>query len=518
MTKGFFRILAALVFVFCALGIGALVLFPAPWNIKKNREETQPRIVIPRNPGARTDDSDIVAELLAKEDTMTARVPLDEGEVIVTVLNGDFDAGPFEKQFVAYRNLLEIDSPIYLTYIDYDENSRSYKRLWSAPSAATLPGTINLYTMDLLGDRSICVLLSGVNGLGEHTLTIFRKNPSQPREIAALGRELFSKIAELRIDGTITIKEVERSQAYQMGFGRGVSFTIAGYGRDFESSNILDQVEIVYTYNTGNGLYEQSSRTRIPGAQVEQRRVREILGNYKAFEEFISGLWYLLTPQGTINKNQYIYFNPQGREIIFYGDETEQVFNWQGSTATRYGLYISSQNISISTLKRSVDIELETLESIRVRVIEDVRLKIGVNAPWDGSYRKAGPLEHQIQLPKNGGNAFIDAWYDGSIGKIRFQSDGAYELNKRGNIRQGQYAFFTINENEFLELRTSESRSGESRQEDASETLRETYLVEANPNSAESRKTLTLLRVRIGTRGVEKLHEEAILLTLVSEP
>jgi len=325
-----------------------------------------------------------------------------------------------------------------------------------------------------------------------------------------------------------------------VGLSGGQSFTIAAYGRDFETSNILDQVEIVYAYNPGNGLYEQTSRTRIPGTQVEQRRVRELLGNPQAFEEFITGLWYYTTPQGTIDKDQYIYFDPPSREIIFYGDETQQVFTWQNSTATRYGLYVSSQNISVSTLRRSIDIELESLESIKVRVFEDVKLKIGVNAPWDGSYRKAGPLENDIQKPPPMVTAYIDAFYDSSMGKIHFFSDGSYELNAGGIVRQGKYAFFNLNDLELLELRS----------EGASGPLRETYLIEndnrpvkpeapsqgdkagaetppdltsaglqsAGPQSANSlRKTLTLVRVRIGAKGVEELNEGVVSLTLVSE-
>ena len=534
MTKGLFRIVAALVLLFIALGIGALVLFPVPWKAKKNRDVQQTRIIIPKALNTRVEDADTPAELMAREEAMAAKLALDEGEVIVSVLNGNFGGNPMDEQFLAYRNLLEIESPIYLTYIHYDEASQSYKRVWNAPTAATRPGTISLYTLDLLGDRSVCVLLSGMNSLGEHTLTVFRLNPVQ-------AKEHFSKIAELRIDGNITVRETERSQAYQMGFSRGQSFTIAAYGRDFESSNILDQVEIVYAYNTGNGLFEQNSRTRIPGTQIEQRRVRELLGNPRAFEEFITGLWYFMTPKGTIDMRQYIFFSPANREIIFYGDETQQVFTWQNSNATRYGLYISSQNISVTTLRRSIDIELESLDGIKVRVFEDVRLKIGVNAPWDGSYRKAGPPENREQKTPAARNAYINAYYDSSIGRIHFMPNGSYELNAGGTLRQGKYAFFTLNNEELLELRFDSVSGGELRPSSGSMAgsaapsgpVRETYLVsgpvpeqavtaESPPGSGipaelPLRKTLTLLRVRIGAKGIERLHESSISLTLASE-
>ena len=509
--KNFFKVTTILIFAFAALGVGALVLFPMPWNAKKSRAEPQARIIIPQNLNAGFTDTENQAELLAREESMTARVALADGEAIITVLGGNFDGSAVETQFVAYRNLLEIESPIYITYIDYDESARSYKRIWNGATAATRPGTVSVYTQDLLGDRSVCILLFGMNGLGEHTLTIYRKNPKTGE---SAGQDIFSKIAELRIDGNISVKEIDRTQAYQMGIGLGQSFTISAYGRDFESSNILDQVEIVYAYNRGNGLYEQQSMTRIPGTQIEQRRVRELLGNAGAFEEFITGLWYYTTNQGTIDIHQYIYFDPPNRELIFYGDETQQVFTWQNSAVTRYGLYISSQNISVSTLRRSIDIELESLDSIRIRVFEEVRLKIGVNAPWDGSYRKAGSPQNYASKFPAAGKAFINARYDGPIGKIRFLADGSYELNSAGNMRQGRYSFFNLNDLELLEFR-SDGVSG---------PLRETYLVEAAESPPETdasetprtplRQTLSLLRVKIGTGGIERLHEGAILLTL----
>jgi hypothetical protein len=491
MIKGFLKILTALIFIFTALGIGALVLYPPPWNAKKATVELKPRLIIPLIPDAETFDSH--AERLAREDNLSVWAPLPDGEVIVSVLTGYFDEVPVEKQFAAYRNLLEIDSAIYLSYIDFDEESRSYKRLWSAKTLATRPGTVSVYAQDLLGDRSVCVLLYGMNSQEEHTLTVFRKNPSAENEDK---KELFTKIAELRIEGTITVRQLERGQNQRQ------SLTISAFGRDMESSNFLDQVEIIFAFNAAKNFYEEISRIRIPGAQVEQRRVRELLGSFAAFEDFISGLWYHVTSQGIVDKNQYIFFSPPNREIIFYGDETQQVFHWLMSTNTRYGLYVSSQNISVTTLKRSIDIELESLESIRVRVNEDVRLKIGVNAPWDGSYRKAEPPENRGQKPPLV-NAHIDAWYDGSLGKIHFLSDGSYEANSGSSMKQGNYAFFSIGGEELLELRFAGAP-------------REIYLIESE-DEVSPKKNLALHRVRIGVKGIVPLSEMATALTLVSD-
>jgi hypothetical protein len=502
MTRKVLRILTISIFVVCAGGIAALIILPSPWDAKNNRTEQQARVVIPRSLRANSEEIDNPAEYLAREDSLYSKVPLEDGEVLVTVLSGLFDGGPVEKQFVAYRNLLEIDSPIYVTFIDYNEASRSYERTWSAQTAATRPGTVSLSTQDLIGDKSLCVLLAGMNAQDQHTLTIFRKTPIG-RESAET--ELFQKIAEFSIEGTITVKETERSVSYQSGQGTGASFTISAFGRDYESSNILDQVEITYTYNVSSGVYEQTKAVRIPGSQVEQRRVRELLGSRRAFEEFITGLWYYMTPQGKIDKNQYIYFSPSSQEIIFYGDEILQVFNWTNSIATRYGLYVASQNISVTTLKRTIDIELESLESIRIRVQEDVRLKIGVNNTWDGSYSKAAPPENRTAPPSI--NAHLDAWYDGPIGKIHFLSNGSYELTNGNNFRQGKYAFFYFSDQELLELNSENNGS----------SGRDIYIVEGEAGERQTRKNLILSRVRLGSNGIERLHERAITLTLASE-
>jgi hypothetical protein len=507
MTRKIFRIITVSVFILAALGAGALVLFPGSWGGKKDRDPREPRIIIPRAVMPGPDGAESAAERMSRDTELSVKAPLQEGEVLAAVLNDDFDGDLMEEQLVAYRNLFEIESPVYLGYIDYDEASRTYKRVWSAPTAATRPGTLTLYTQDLIGDRGLCVLLGGMNGLGEHTLTVFRKTlPPSPGAGGAGDAPLFTRIAEFRIEGNITVREAERTQAYRMGMANDKSFTIAAYGRDYDSANIMDQVEITYAFNELNGLYEQKSVSRIPGSQIEQRRLRELLGSTHAFEEFISGLWYYVSPEGTLDSRQYIYFDPGSSELIFYGDEAQQVFSWQNSSATRYGIYIASQNISVSTLRRAIDIELESLDSIKVRVFEDVRLKIKVDAPWNGSYRKAGPPGRLPPGAGAGKAAHISAAYDGSIGKISFGADGSYELSAGGTLKQGNYSFFSLNGREVLELRPAAAPEG-----------RETYLVEAPPeenSGAAPRKRLTLRRVRLGARGLQELHEGAISLTL----
>ncbi|MDR2785649.1 MAG: pallilysin-related adhesin [Treponema sp.] len=521
------RPLLILAFLVTLSLIAVLVYRPAIFfRTQKTVEQKQSRVIIPRFEDAgQGEEESAERELAAFEDSMNAKIALNTGELLASVLTQDFDGDLLDEQILAYRNLSRPDSPIFLSYVIFDHQINGYKRIWETPTVVTRPGTISLYTQDITGDRGVCLILAGMNSNEDRTMTIFRKN-------AESEKEPFLKIAEIEIDGSIQIQETERSQAYRMGLTSGKSFTIAAYGRDTKSDNILDQIEIIYSYNPTTGRFEQSHFTRIPGSQIEQRRVRELLsGGSRKFEEFISGLWYYVGPQGTLDTRQYIYFDPQNRELIFYSDEIQQVFTWQNSSATRYGIYISSQNISVTNLRRSIDIELESLSSIRVKVFEDVRLKIGVSDSWHGSYRKAesrhGGNGRGSALPEAGGRSaiaadisdenepespvsYLDAAYDGIIGKLVFLKSGEYELYSGSAFRRGNYAFFTLDNRMLLELRPG-TITGLSR---------ETYLVEPE-NGETSRaipwKTLTLVRVRLSTQGFQEVHEAAISLSLVTE-
>ena len=269
----------------------------------------------------------------------------------------------------------------------------------------------------------------------------------------------------------------------------------------------MDQIETIYAFNGLSGQYEQIRTTRIPGSQIEQRQLRELLsGTRGVFENFISDLWYFVTPQGTIDTNQYIYFDPENREIIFYGDEAQQVFLWQNSSYTRLGLYIRTQNMSINTLLRFIDIELESLDSLRLRVTEDVQLRIVANTTWDGTYRRAGMAKTKETISQL--RPAVDAVYDSFWGRIQFNAQGEYSIYSGGNTRspfstEGRYVFYRIDNYDLLEMRPAEPRGLDDN--------RTVYMIE---NAA---GVMILSRVRVGLNGVYDLQEPPITLTPVTQ-
>jgi hypothetical protein len=490
----FAHIATTLVFIATAAGIWWLATFPdALFPPPAAREQRQARVLVPQvapttPTGTKQNTDDSFQSYL---DRLEAKLPLNDGELLVTVLTDNFDSDPAEEQIIAYRHLAtahtraESDNPIYLAYIDFNEASHTYTRLWDVQTGARRPD-ISLYTQDIIGDRSPCIIVDGISGTGEHTLTILRNS----------GAGQFKIIADLCIDGTITIEKKERTEAYQMGVTNGQSFPIIARGHDSESENLLDQIEITYAYNALIDRYEQTKISRISGTQIEQRRLQELFrGGAAAFEQFIDGLWYYVSPQGSTGTLQFIYFDPKNREIIFYDNDIQQVFNWQNSGATRYGVHINSNNISVTTLRRSLDVEFESLDSLRIKVFEDVRLKIGINASWDGSYRRIKTtLARTTASPAP---LYRDVRYTSIMGTMQFLPDGSYTLESTTAAVTGSYSFFLLNGQEVLELRpASTSYAG-----------RETYTVETSAND-----NLVLTRIRLGAQGIQRIPATVLIL------
>jgi len=511
MNRNVHKYLVPAVFAGTALLVGVLFFFPVPFfDVLPEQQGKQTKVVTPQTPLqglASTGDS--AAESMAYEDATVSKIALNEGETAVYVLTQDLDGDPQDEQIIAFKSNGDADEAVKLAYIDFSETEGAYRKVWEATTPLTKPRTLSLFVKDLVGDRSICVVVSGMNDAGEQTLSAYHKTGSIAPRSGTDTAEPFRKIIELSIDGSIAIQESDRSQAYELGLTGGKSFTISSYGRDYESANILDQIETSYAYDPLSGRYERSGTARIAGIQIEQRKVKELLdGTPAKFESFIEGLWYYISPDGTESPRQYLYFDPEKREIIFYSDDTQEVYLWQNSSATRYGIYITSQNISVTTLRRLIDIELESIDGIRLKIFEDVKLKIGVSGRWDGSYRK-GQEKNREPAKKQALAPWIEADYEGAQGKISFKNDGTFAMGGLETGKSGRYAFFRLDELEMLELRSPGAGDA------AAKNSRETYRVERTATGAGEQITLT--KVRIGVDGLDDLHEGSLSLFLVKK-
>jgi hypothetical protein len=155
-------------------------------------------------------------------------------------------------------------------------------------------------------------------------------------------------------------------------------------------------------------------------------------------------------------------------------------------------------------LRRRIDIELESLDSIRLRVSEDVRIRIDVVESWDGSYRRAGVVNQREAVPSV--RPAVNALYDSPWGRIQFYNTGEYSINAVSNgMQRGRYVFYIVDGQLLLELRPD---TGNTRDEN-----RMVYRVDTPSGGA----AMSLSRIRIGTSGIHDLFEPPIILTVSNE-
>jgi hypothetical protein len=503
INSGTAKAISLAAFLVTAALICVLIVLPKDFFDPEKQERRQSKLIEPLFSGRMANRTDDDLGRMVYENSLKPVLELADGEIQITTLLEDFDGDGADEQIIAYRNLQEKNNPIYITFADYDEERKVYERLWTVSTAATKPGTLSLFSMDLTGDHANECIVTGMDQNDEQILMALKfkreKNDSLP----------YKKIADLKIDGTISVLETERSQAYQLGFAGGISFNITDRGRDAASGNALDQIENTYAYNPVSQEYEKIRTAKIPGAQIEARRLQELLsGDKNEFEQFIDGLWYQVSGDGTVDNEQYIYFDTSSGEVIFYSGDTQQVYAWQNSYPTRYGIYISSQNISVPTLNRKINLELESLDSVRVKISEDVRMRIVMSAPWDGSYRRVNAL-HNAKKKAASIPPYIEAEYNSPMGRIVFLPHGAYKIELNGNSRNGKYLFFLLEDDEFVEF-VPEGSSNTHEQ-----GLRQTYKVYRNDKDAAA--DISLTRVRLGTSGITESNESPVPLSLVQE-
>ncbi|MHB9296168.1 hypothetical protein PilKf_01922 [Pillotina sp. SPG140] len=390
-----------------------------------------------------------------------------------------------EKYIVAYRRTTDLqtyEAPVYIDYCDFDEETKQLICLWTAVTEATRP-PVQIEMLDILGTHQPSILVRGMKG-SQQTLTVFYGAAEQLTP--------WKKIANLAIEGTISIEKTERRPAYHNGTAPGQSFSIVARGYDPEGTTTLDSMETRYQYNPELEQYEQRASVKIAGTAIEQQKLQEVRnGGRKAGERFIDGLWSMVNQQGV---KQYIFFDSKEQEIIFYDGDIEQLFNWVNGTVQANGINIATSNNRITTLKRNIFIEFESLNRIRMRVAEDVQLKMGIGTSWDGSYQRS-ERETEQSVPTVNAST-IQAQYQGTIGKLTFSLDGSYFLVSGTTTQKGKYSFYRLNNQQVLELRPDSKP-------------RELYTVESTEE-----KNLILYPIKLGSQGIQTQRGGSFTLVL----
>ncbi len=485
------KILIALFFTALAL-LFIWLLVKRPDLSSQNEIRRSPKTIIPADtPGNDRASTGITETAAFDESRPQPLIPLKNNEIFLQAFPLDLNRDGIGDQVCAIRKAGS--SNVFLVAGIQNPITGEYTRLPEITTSITQARTLLLYSTDLLGDRSNPVIVSGMTSDNNHALSVFL--PETERN----GTTILTTIADLRSDGPISIKEVKRSDAYNRGVTSGESFPIHTYNSDPGAPDTLDQIERVYRWNRRAKHYEQVSESRIPGKRLESRLVSQLQGaTLETFEDFLNGLWYLPASTGRQGA-RYLFFDSQKREITFHSSSVQEVFIRESGTPRRYGAYLTTRNKSISSIRRMIDIELTGIDEIKIKVLEDVKLKIGVASDWDGIYRKMASTSAGAQNRENVTSSRLReiltannvVWESPDGQELEF-SEQTYSLKTLSASETGNYALMTIRDQPILQLRSNST--------DAHTTFF-MVSVEADDTGSDIKK-LVLTEIRVSIEGI----------------
>ncbi len=439
---------AGLVGLFAWLAINRTGLSLAP----SSRQSA--KTVIPSVDGAGNDTAGTMDEAAAYDESKTQPlIVINPDETFIQALNVDLNKDGTSDQICAIKKISET----VICFVPAIQNpvTGEYARLQEIRTGITQTRTLLFYTMDIIGDRNDALVFSGMTTDNMQSLGVYL--PSTGKD----GKTTFTPAADLRADGSITIQEIQRSDAYNLGLTNGDSYPIVTYNSDPDSPQTLNQIERVYRWDKNLKRYEQTSQSKIEGKKIESRLVSQLQGgDVNSFEKFLSGVWYMPNQSGK-GDTKAIYFDPEEQEIVFHSGMTEEAFVRESGSSRRYGAYLITHNRTIPNIRRFIDIELSGLDEISIRIQEDVKLKIGVASDWDGTYRKK---TDNAAAPKSGSEQAIDSlkkylqtspgeWTANDGSSLAITGD-AYRLNIASGAESGLYALLTIQNQTVIQMKS----------------------------------------------------------------
>ena len=353
------------------------VLLAKRYIYKEEETVVSSSIVIPKtNAESQTSVQDVSIE--DDDSALVSLIPLHSNETLLSIVSMDFDGDGYDDQVNAVRTM---DSPYIALIVGlYNQKTSSYERKADLATEIIQAQTFSYTGIDLSGDHRNALVYQGFAENGDSILKAYHISNWNDR---------FSirKIADLRGDGTVFIQQMDRYDAYERSKANGSSFPIWVYTTDTENEKSTDQLQIEYEWSAEEYKYVKTKTLRVAGSRIAAKELAKIQdGTVETFANFLEGLWYMNESDGS--GVRYLFFNYNSKEIIFFKDDTEEVYIWAHSNIRRNGMYLSTINQEIENLKRRVDISLKSTEEIHIRIQDDVRMRISESTVWDGDYKK----------------------------------------------------------------------------------------------------------------------------------
>lgn len=301
------------------------------------------------------------------------KVPLSKNEYLLQVINTNLDLDVTDEQILVIKIVDDPELPIKIAVIDFDEIMATYGRSWESFTNGTNHRIFEIEFLDIVGDYNKEIVFYGMKNK-DVTLDVFRRTPS----LSNPGL-MFMPICQLISDGTISITRKKRSATYELGQKTGESFPIIVERRDKESDNENDMIRETYRWVYSSTKYEFIPPVeKIAGKIIEDKKFNELKASRgtKAFETFLEGPWY-----NSKDLNKIILFFPDEKQVIFYTDNTQEVYSWDYSSrrSNPLQLILMIRNILVRSIKKTLNVTAKSLHSLDISTNDEF---------WAGDYLK----------------------------------------------------------------------------------------------------------------------------------
>lgn len=384
---------------------------------------------------------------------LSSAIPLEEGETLLDLYSFNLDFDDEEEQVLVTRRAQDASGAMRLVVADYIPPTRRWSRSWEGITSATQVKTFQVSAVDLIGDHNLNLVCTGMNNLGEQTMTVFWRGETGD------GRQgpRFSKIFE-DAGNTVLVEAAERSESYKMGQTNADSWPILVWKPDAESENFTDQVKESWAWNFSERRYVIMLSERIAGSSIARKLAESILdGTSETFEQWLEGIWFQEGTDPLSPDALFLTFEPRSRTVLFSRASIIELYSWESSSPTRMGLYLATRNRSVGNLRRLMDVELETSDSIRVRVFQDLRIKADITDRWDGRYRKLSPeAAKAFRLRPSAAHSEstnLDGTWLGPSGEQFVVTGSRYQLFTKDGTEHGGLAAYTLADSTLLDMR-----------------------------------------------------------------
>lgn len=428
---------------------------------------------------------------------VSAAIPLNANETLLDLYSYNLDYDDEEEQILVVRLSDDTQGTIHVVVADYSPVTKRWTRAWQGNTQITKVKTLQVSVNDLIGDHNLNIVCSGMNDNNEQTMTIYWKtqDKEQRQELS------FAKVFE-QAGSAVRIEESERPESYKLGQSNADSWPISVFKADTGSSNYLDQIRQVWKWSFADKAYILSSTEKIAGASIASKMAEQILdGNADTFKAFLEGTWYKETNDPLSADALFITFQSRDNSLMFSGTGLVEIYEWENSNPTRYGMYVASRNQSVQNLRRLMDIELASTDSINVRVFQDYRIKADISGTWDGRYRRlSGELAKSFKRAPSMATTVtrqLEGDYAADDGSRLSLTASGYRLETAGRVETGNYTVYELDGKTILDMRSTT--------EAGKPPARQSWILKIQSIPAaggKSQQVLTLQSARIGIQGV----------------